>query len=167
MISLSNGLLAKRTCAWEHGTERTSRGFGSIHEACTFSEMTPEPLCRQFVLLLVLDVLLVDVLVLVDELVPVLPCESVSLEQDPFEQLLERDLELLVDFDTVTDLLPTRMGPAASVARSAGVNGSCAASTVVRPAAAPNTIAAMAISPRRAMARAPNLPPHGRQPSGI
>jgi hypothetical protein len=52
---------------------------------------------------------LVLVEVLVEELVPVLLWESLLVVQLPLEQLFERELDLLVDFETVTDLLPIRM----------------------------------------------------------
>lgn len=52
---------------------------------------------------------LVLVEVLVEELVTVMLWESLSVVQLPLEQLFERELDLLVDFETVTDLLPIRM----------------------------------------------------------
>lgn len=111
-------------------------------------------------LVLVLDELLVDVLVLVDELVPVLLCESASLEQEPFEQLRDRGLELLVDFDTVTDLLPIRIGAGAMATGMTGIWGAAED----EPATALKTIAANAISPRCAMACSPDRRRTGRRP---
>ncbi len=66
---------------------------------------------NQFELLLLFDELLVEVLVLVDELEPELLCESASFVHEPLEQLLERDREMLVDFDVLSVRLPTRTGP--------------------------------------------------------
>ncbi|MDR7219715.1 hypothetical protein [Aminobacter aminovorans] len=64
---------------------------------------------NQFELVFELLEELVLVEVLVEELVPVLLWESLSVVQLPLEQLFERELDLLVDFEVVTDLLPTRM----------------------------------------------------------
>lgn len=83
---------------------------------------------------------LVLVEVLVDELVPVLLWESLSVVQLPLEQLLERELDLLVDLETVTDRLPIRMGalPTAKngIAGFAAGTGPASAAEKVRTALA-------------------------------
>lgn len=101
------------------------------------------------------DALLVDVLVLLDELVPVLLCESVSVEQVPFEQLVERDFEELVDFETLVDLLPTRMGATAKLVKPSRARGNCAAWAEPNPAVAPKKTVTSANVPRGDMACSP------------
>lgn len=109
----------------------------------------------QFELLLELDELLVDVLVLLDELVPVLLCESVSVEHEPFEQLVERDLDELVDFETLEDLLPTRIGTTLKFVKPPGARGNCAACAGPKTIAAPNKTVTTAYLPRRDIAYPP------------
>ncbi|GAA4118131.1 hypothetical protein GCM10023067_22770 [Aminobacter aganoensis] len=100
---------------------------------------------------------LVLVEVLVDELVPELLWESLSVVQLPLEQLLERELDLLVDLETVTDLLPIRIGaPEAAAGVMAGpgpASGPAWAAETVR--AVPAKIAAAAKRWNLAIADAP------------
>ncbi|MBE1207797.1 hypothetical protein [Aminobacter carboxidus] len=97
---------------------------------------------------------LVLVEVLVEELVPELLWESLSVVQLPLEQLFERELDLLVDFETVTDLLPTRMRPslAERAVRSPGADTIGAASAAETTATVARMLAAKANVPRPAMA---------------
>ncbi|WAX97472.1 hypothetical protein N7E70_011735 [Aminobacter sp. NyZ550] len=98
---------------------------------------------------------LVLVEVLVEELVPVLLWESLSVVQLPLEQLFERELDLLVDFETVTDLLPIRTSPLLleRAARSEGADTVGTALAAER--ATPRMPAARANALGLAMARAP------------
>jgi hypothetical protein len=112
---------------------------------------------------------LVLVEVLVEERVPELLWESLSVVQLPLEQLFERELDLLVDFETVTDLLPIRMRPSLtdSAAGSPGAGTFGAASAAENAATVARMLAAKANVPRPAMAPCsfPAGDPKGR-PSG-
>lgn len=115
------------------------------------------------------ELVLVDVLVLVDEFVPESLFESLSVVQVPFEQLVERELDVLVDFDTVPDFLPIRMSsewpePDRKV-RSIGADAICAASAAESAIAVPRMPAATANVLRLAMARAP-FPPAAQGSGG-
>jgi len=104
---------------------------------------------------------LVLVEVLVEELVPVLLWESLSLVQLPLEQLLERELDLLVDFETVTDLLPIRMRSPLRDSAAGAPGGVATGAASAAENAMPRMPAAKANVPRLAMARAP-FPPAAR-----
>lgn len=115
-----------------------------------------EPAQFEFVFELLDELVLVEVLV--DELVPVLLWESLSVVQLPLEQLLERELDLLVDLETVTDLLPIRMGalPRAENGTIAGIDaGSGPASAAEKVRTALAKIAAEAKRWNLAIAHAP------------
>lgn len=113
------------------------------------------------------ELVLVDVLV--EELVPELLLESVSVVQLPLEQLFDREFELLVDFETVTDLLPARMRPSLTerAVRSPGAGTIGAASATENAATVARMLAAKANALRPAMAPCsfPAGCPKG-QPSG-
>ncbi|WP_332688232.1 hypothetical protein, partial [Devosia sp.] len=99
---------------------------------------------------------LVLVEVLVEELVPELLWESLSVLQLPLEQLLEREDDLPDDFETVTDLLPTRMRPSTdSAAGSPGADTIGAALAGENAKTVPRMLAAKANVPGPAMAPAP------------
>ncbi|GAA2877635.1 hypothetical protein GCM10010837_32890 [Aminobacter niigataensis] len=115
-----------------------------------------EPVQFEFVFELLDELVLVEVLV--DELVPVLLWESLSVVQLPLEQLLERELDLLVDLETVTDRLPIRMGALPTVANGtiAGLDaGSGPASAAEKVRTALAKIAAEAKRWNLAIAHAP------------
>ncbi|WP_432287470.1 hypothetical protein SLT36_11195 [Aminobacter sp. BA135] len=100
---------------------------------------------------------LVLVEVLVEELVPELLWESLSLVQLPLEQLLERELDLLVDFETVTDF-PIRMRP---LLRESAAGSDTVGAVLAAEMAMPRMPAARANALGLAMARAP-FPPAAR-----
>lgn len=109
----------------------------------------------QFELLLLFDELLVEVLVLVDELVPELLCESVSFAHVPLEQLLERDREMLVDFEELSVRLPIRTSPFAAVNAASPIRAGIRAAWLDEDTAARPRKVAHARWARAAMARSP------------
>ncbi|UVK37186.1 hypothetical protein LHFGNBLO_004187 [Mesorhizobium sp. AR10] len=100
---------------------------------------------------------LVEVLVLVDVLPFVLlsRSRSLSLLQDPPEQLFDVDFDELYDFDVDTDFVPTRMISPSPAKRFAGACGETGAACAVELMSADATSAADANCQRPAIAHAP------------
>lgn len=101
------------------------------------------------------DELLVEVLVLVDELVPELLCESASFVHEPLEQLLERDREMLVDFELLAVRLRTRTSPLAAASAASPIRAGIGAAWLGDDTAARLSKVANARWARAAMARSP------------
>jgi hypothetical protein len=101
---------------------------------------------------------LVEVLVLVDVLPFVLlsrsRSRSLSVPQEPPEQLVDVDFDELDDFETDTDFVPTRMISPSPATRLAGACGETGAACDVNAMSADATSAADA-NWRPAIARAP------------
>ena len=100
---------------------------------------------------------LVEVLVLVDVLPFVLLSRSRSLSvlQEPPEQLVDVDFDLLDDFEIETDFVPTRMIPPSPAERFAGARAETGAACADNAMSADTASAADADCQRPAIAHVP------------